>query len=125
MTSTQSTPTYWKTDIEDLLALASDVAIAPKVRARSMSASEAAHALVGVVSFVTAKYGKDRMQRACADLARQKDWKLITTSSNENALIACVVHGLRELAGETNVRAALSFWAVENDPCVWQMLLSA
>ena len=38
------------------------------------------------------------------------------------ALIASVARPLRNLCGENNLRAALSFWATEDDPGVWNQI---
>ncbi len=130
MTTTQN----WKAhDVDDLLARATDVMAAPSVRRGRISASEAAHALAGIASYIQRTSSLEAMQAACAALARHDDaWatSLRTLPSSNGTvdqavlLLAVVCRGLMEIAGTENVRAALAFWATETDPAVWQRLFA-
>lgn len=128
---THDTAPYWKEDIEDLLARAHDVIVAPPARNDRLTAREAAYALAGVMSWIHHVSGVDVMQRAAASVARHDAaWKSDLARlphdggrvDKDVALIATVARGLLDLAGETNLRSAMSFWATETDPSVWQSL---
>jgi len=120
---------HWKVDMDDLRARALDVAVSPSLRRGRISALEAAHCLAGVMSWVHRGSGLDAMQRAAAELVRHEAaWgskfsRLPTladgTVDRDVALIAVLCRGLIELAGADHLRAALSFWAVEQDPAEW------
>lgn len=126
-------------DRDDLLALAADVMTSPIATAHPpVSAREAARALVGVVGWVVRRYGVLAMQRAMADLARHDlAWKTAFRSlptngtgrtgriDEELALIASVASGLLPLLGAAPMRAAVAFWATEQDPAIWQSVAAA
>lgn len=123
----------WKEEVDDLLALASDVVVSPQVRTGLLNAAEAAHALSGAMSWVQRSYGVDRMQRAAATLARfAPAWssslgRLPSTNGKveiEIALLAVVARSILDLAGPANLRAALAFWATESDVHVWRSLVA-
>lgn len=67
------------------------------------------------------------MQRACADLARHNAaWATslgdlprgIDGRTREVWFLAAAARGVLEVAGVANTRAALAFWATEDDPAV-------
>lgn len=120
-------------DLEDLRARAIDVATSPSVRRGQLSAAEAAHCLVGVMSWIQRTNSVGRMQEICADLARFEDaWtsgfgKLPAVDGYVDAnmaLLATVCRGVIELAGAMNLRAAVSFWATVSDPAEWRKLFA-
>lgn len=136
-------PMNWKSNAEDLRSRASrvtDPLVAIQIAAKRasgeqdarISARAAAKVLAGIVSLVSRNHGIDVMQRACAILARH-DATWISGFANlpiENGavpepvqLIAVVARGILPLAGADNVRAALSFWATEDDPGVWSSVV--
>lgn len=125
-------PAHWKTAIDDLRDRARAVMAAPAADTGSMSSRTAAACLVGIVGLVSRRWSVDVMQRACADLVRhQMSW---ATSfgvlpalhdgmiAEPTQLIAVVARSLLPIAGAENLRAALAFWASEDDPAVWQTL---
>jgi hypothetical protein len=122
--------THWKTDIADLRARAQAVMTSSSETATSARA--AAQVLSGIVGLVVRRFGIDVMQRTCADLVRHDAaWRTKLGSlpagmdgriSEATQLIAVVGRGLFPLAGADNVRAAMSFWASEDDPAVWNQV---
>lgn len=118
----------WKHSIDDLRTRAAAVT-ASNDAGETVSARQAAAILSGICGLVTRRWGLDVMQRACADLARLEpmDFSLLPTGHNgavleQLSLIASVARSIRPLAGEGNLRAALSFWATEEDPAVWNQI---
>lgn len=121
------TMTDWKHHIPDLLSRAQAVS---QGQIEPMSARSAACALLGVMNLISQRFGVDLMQRACADLVRcEASWatKLGTLPRGEDgrvpepvAMLAVGARGMLPLAGPVNLRAALSFWASENNHAVWQ-----
>lgn len=123
--------THWKHDIEDLRSRAQAVMTAVP-ESGSMSARTAAAVLAGVASFISRKWTVELMQRTCADLVRYDDaWRTsfgilpagvdgFVTEATQ--LVAVVARGLLPLAGAENLRAALAFWASEDDPAVWNQV---
>lgn len=116
---------YWRDSIDDLRNRAQMVA-APS--SQSLSARTAARCLSGVVSVMTRRWSVDLMQRTCAELVRHDEaWATqLGRLPHENGLVseamqllAAIARGILPLAGEDNLRAALSFWATETDPRVW------
>lgn len=90
-----------------------------------VSARQAAAILSGICRLVAMRFGVDAMQCACADLAQltPMDFSLLPTAYDgrmpeQLSLIASVARSVRQIAGEETLRAALSFWATENDPAV-------
>ena len=119
---------YWKDKVDDLRTRAESV-ICASSEAPTMSARTAARCLSGICGLISRRWTVDDMQRTCAELARhERAW---STSFGDlphkngvvceaTQLLSCVARGLLPLAGVDGVRAALSFWAVETDPAVWQ-----
>jgi hypothetical protein len=118
---------HWKTDIDDLRGQAQSVLTAPATGSGTVSARTAAACMAGIVSLVSRRFSVDVMQRACADLVRHAGWdtNLQTLAGHDGVvteplqLIAVVARSLLPLAGPDNLRAALAFWASEDDPAVW------
>lgn len=125
----------WKTQIADLQsrALAVKQGTCAPITARS-----AASCLYGIVSLLSARWGSDVVQRACADLARSEAaWvggagclPLGALPRGHDgvvpepiAAIAACARGILPLAGADNVRAAVAFWASEDDRTVWQSVV--
>lgn len=131
--------TYRKNDeMDDLLALGADVlASAPASQRPSMTAREAARALVGVVGWLSKRRGVLEMQETMASLARTAGaWAperpfcvLPTTTSGlvaeDVALVASVCSGLAPLFGLRVLRSAVAFWATETDPAIWRDVAAA
>lgn len=121
--------THWKTDITDLRNRA--LACFEPRTAERMSARAAAACLSGIVGHVVRKTSLEEAQRTCAELARTEiTWR---TSfgvlphdnghvSEATQLVATVARSLLPLTGADHLRAALSFWACESDPRIWQSL---
>lgn len=117
---------HWKNTIDDLRSRAMAVSTAPADT--SMSARTAAACLSGIVGLISRRWTSDVMQRACAELVRHEPtW---TSSfgrmplengfvSEPVQLLAVVARSLLPIAGAENLRAALSFWASEDDPAAW------
>ena len=119
--------THWKTTIDDLRNCAEAVRTAPANC--GMSARTAAACLSGIIALVSRRFGVDVMQHTCAELVRcAQAWpELGYVPSNYDGrvsepvqLIAVVARSLLPIAGAENVRAALAFWASEDDPAIWQ-----
>lgn len=123
---------HWKDDIADLKNRAAAVMAAPEGSER-MSARTAAAVLAGICGLISRRWTTDHMQRTCAELARfEPTWassfgrlptdaqtRLVTEATQ---LLAAVARAVLPLAGADNLRAALSFWASENDPSVWTQI---
>lgn len=119
--------THWKNEVADLRCRAADVTSGADSR---MSARTVARCLYGVISHVERMSSKDTMQRACAELVRcDAAWAtrfrmlprgLVGDVEQAVQLIVVVARGMLEVAGVDAMRAALSFWATEEDPAVWQ-----
>lgn len=127
------TQTFHKHDErDDLLAMASDVFTSPASPVLSMTARDAAKALVGVAGWISRRVGVDGMQERMGLLARHgKAWSSdfsdlptgIDGRVDEHVLlIAVVASGILPLAGAARVRAAMAFWATERDASVWQQV---
>lgn len=131
MTDSLDTAPFWLEEVDDLLARASDVSAAPPVRRNQLTASEAAHALSGVMSWIQRAIGANPMREIAAKLAR---YDAAWTSSMGRlphvggvvdphlAMMAVVARSLLDLAGADNLRSAVAFWATETDPCIWRSL---
>lgn len=120
---------YWKHTIDDLRSQAAAVIAAPAADGGSVSARQAAAILAGICGFVARRSSVDAMQQACATLARMKvmDFGKLPTGfdgrvAEEISLIASVARSVRSLAGDDAVRAALAFWASEDDPAIWNQV---
>lgn len=119
---------HWNVETTDLRTLAASVLHAD-VASPQMSARTAARCLSGIVNLVAQRWGVPVMQKACADLVRYEPaWSSsFGQLPNEGTgyvpepvqLVAVVARGILTLAGADRMRAALSFWASENDPAVW------
>lgn len=120
---------HWKNNAGDLRDRAHRVTTMAASSSYPTSARQAAKVLLGIVRHVAATWSKDIMQRACAALARHEaSWASVPLAKLplENGavpeplkLIALVARGLLPMAGADNVRDALSFWAIEDDPATW------
>ncbi len=121
----------WRRDVPGLRALALDVD--DRSPAERLSARTAAQALFGAIGLASARHGVAAMQTACADLVgcdaawASKFGNLPRDHtghvSEAMSLIACMARGLLPLAGADRLRAALAFWATENDPAVWRRMV--
>ena len=124
---------HWRHDLSDLRSRASLVMTAPDhTGVGKLSARTAAAVLAGIVGLVSRKWSTDVMQETCAELVRH-DAAWITSFGSlppgvdgsvteATQLVAVVARGLLPLAGAENLRAALAFWASENDPAVWNQI---
>jgi hypothetical protein len=124
----QTTGPYWRDEITDLRNQAAAVLVAPVSDGR-VSARQAAAILSGICSLVSRRWTVDTMQRACAALARMKPFTFAVLPADVNGvpsdpvqLVAVVARSILPMAGEANLRAALAFWASEEDPAVWQIV---
>jgi hypothetical protein len=124
-----TTTLYWKDDVSDLKARALPVLEQPV--GERMSARAAAQVLSGIFGHVSRKWTVDVAQKACADLVRcEPAWassfgRLPNVNGyvrDEIALIATVARALLPLTGADHLRAALAFWAYEDDPSAWQRI---
>lgn len=122
---------YWKDEIDDLRSRAVNVTATPAT-AEKLSARTCARCLMGVVSLISRRWTSDIMQKTCAELVRCEDaWatkfgKMPMVNglvSEPTQLIAVVARSLLPIAGADNVRAALSFWATEDDVGVWTSVI--
>lgn len=111
----------------DMQALAQTV-IAPAAP-QSLSARTAARCLMGVVRMISLTYGDAVMRSTCSDLVQHApawDSSLARLPNTDGkvtdamTMLAVISRGLLPLTGAANLRAALSFWAVEEDPRIWQ-----
>lgn len=132
-TATAGTERHWKTDIADLKSRAADVHVQPHASDR-MSARAAAACLQGIFGLVTRRWNLEIAQRTCAELVRyEPSWESSFGQlpdqngyvSEPTQLIAAVARSLLPICGTARLRAALSFWASEDDPAVWQSLSAA
>jgi hypothetical protein len=124
---------YWKDEINDLRARASVVTAGPAALER-LSARTCARCLMGVISLISRRWTTDMMQRTCAELVRfDAAWgssfgrlpiDASGTPSEPMQLLAVVARSLLPLAGADNVRAALSFWATEDDVGAWTSVVA-
>jgi hypothetical protein len=123
----------WKNEIADIRHLArlvSDVSTD-----QQMSARGAACCMYGAVCLVAERHGVDAMQRSCADIVRcDAAWSsnfgtlpraMDGTVPETIRIIAILARGVIPLAGADRTRAALAFWAAEDDPAVWQRVTAA
>lgn len=95
-----------------------------------ISAPAVARCLWGVMSLVSRQHSMAAVQTACADLVRaDASWAVqlavLPTGPDERVhpaleQIAVVARGLLALCDVETMRAALAFWAVEEDPREWQ-----
>lgn len=97
-----------------------EVRLSPRAVARCLS---------GVVTLVCRTSTVYAMQRACAELVRDEQaWQsglavLPRVNGRVDPVleqIAVVARGILPSAGEEAMKSALSFWATESDPAVWQ-----
>jgi hypothetical protein len=101
---------------------------------QSLSARTAARCLLGVASLIARTWDNEVMRRTFADLVRyDAAWesnfgRLPSVNghvSEPMRMLATVARGFLPLAGVENMRAALSFWATEDDPRIWQSVTDA
>jgi len=119
-------------DLEDLRHRAAPVT-EPCPKRQRLDARGAASALSGVVRLVSIQHGHAAMQRACAKLAQWSElpelgrsWCTAKIASDQAvAVLAAVADGVAVVAGYSNTRAALAFWACETDPAVWRDIAAA
>jgi len=130
--------TFRKNDeLEELLAMSSDVATSPPVICRAATAREAARALVGLVGWISQRSGAQAMQAAMVALASHNEaWDpsrgplfrslpAVNGQTDVNvAMIATILSGLVPQFGVRALRSACAFWATEADPAVWQAVAS-
>lgn len=119
--------TKWKNEAGDLRALARSVYDQPADQVR-MSPRAAAAIMLGIVRMVVERFGQDVMQRSCADLARhQLAWssKMGALPRDDSGrtpepilLLAAAARGIATVAGTEAARAAVAFWACEDDSLV-------
>ena len=116
----------------DLKALA--LAVTTPNAPQALSARTAARCLLGVVSLIARQWDADTMRATCAELVRHEPaWqssfgRLPMTNghvSDPMRMLSVIARGILPLAGVENLRAALSFWATEEDPCIWQSVTEA
>lgn len=121
---------------EDLCALASDVLTSGPCNHAQGTARDAARSLAGVVSWIANRGGAIRMQEALACLVRhQAAWEAPFMRSlpaqpsgfvdEHVALLAVVVSTWLHSHRPQDLRAAMAWWATENDPAAWQAVLSS
>lgn len=129
MTAHQLSDQHWKRDSQDLRVLAATATMTDGVRSSpQLSARATVVCLFGVIHMVSTMFGVDAMQRACADLVRcPVAWssmlaRLPHGAGSAATVIAHMARGVVTLSGTANMRAALSFWATEDDPAVWQRI---
>lgn len=131
--SVAATNTYWKDDITDLKSRAQAVLTAPATK-DLVSPRAAAACLSGIVGLVSRRFSLDVAQRTCAELVRsERSWETSFGAlphqngyySEATQLIACVARSLLPICGAANLRAALAFWASEDDVSVWQNVAAA
>lgn len=125
---------YWKDNIADLRIRAAIVTMVDGAPASStkMSARTAAAVLSGICGLVSRRWTVDQMQRTCAELVRYEPaWASSfgrlpavhgAAPTEPTQLIAVVARSLLPLSGDANLRAALAFWASEDDPAAWSQL---
>lgn len=99
-----------------------------------ISARAAARCLSGVMSLVARQASVLEMQRACALLVRTPEvwssrFSVLPKETDGRVAwavehIAVVARGILASSGDDSMRAALSFWAIENDPAEWQKIAS-
>lgn len=100
---------------------------------QSLSPRSAARLLFGAIGLAAARHGIRSMQAACAELVGCTEaWatKFGTLPrgvdgcvSEPMALIAGMARGILPMAGADHLRAALAFWACEQDPAVWRAMV--
>lgn len=120
----------WRTDIEDLRALAHDVHT--QITPQAIHARSVAQCLSGVIGLATRRHSLSAVQASCALLARHtRTWETslgdLPRESDGRVselveMIAAVARGMYPMAGARTLRAALAFWACERDPAVWMSL---
>lgn len=121
--------THWKHAIDDLRGHAAAVVVPPTADESTVSARQAAAILSGICGLIARRWDVETMQRTCAEMARLEpiDFGRLPTQTDGTvaepmALLASVARSVRSIAGEGNLRAALSFWATEDDPAVWNQI---
>lgn len=97
-----------------------------------LTAFQAARSMLGIIGIMTEAFGADGMRAACAELARcdaawATQFRELPRDSNAQTLepsrfLARAARGLLLTAGAANLRAAISFWATERDPAVFQQV---
>lgn len=119
----------WKAEIVKLRDNAHAVIVhAPAPQ--GLGAREVARVLSGVTSVIARRHGVEAMQRACAELVLDPtaiaSGLAVLPRGLDGVLdpavemIGVVSRGLLHGSSTDAVRAALSFWACESDPSVWQ-----
>jgi len=73
--------------------------------------------LLSGTHFLTSAWGPPAMQAACARLAQGE---ITQTDELPISILSAAVRGLLLVFSVEHVRAALAFWASENDPAVWR-----
>jgi hypothetical protein len=118
---------HWKNDIPDVRSLATSVSpgFIARVPIGMLNANDTAAAIAGAMAYVATRFGFDAMQRSCVEIVRCKAaWSTsfgvmpideTGRTPEAIALIAGLCRGLLPMAGASNMKAALSFWACESD----------
>lgn len=128
------TTNNWKADIPDEVRNLAQQVIAALATAPppTLSARGAAICMMGVFRLAVSTYGIEDAQRACVDLVRHRaawasrfgnlprggDGSVPTPV----AMLAIGVRGIMAIAGPDNLRAAMAFWACEEDTAALQRL---
>lgn len=123
----------WKTEIARLRETARPV-LAPPPNP-GMGAREVARVLSGVAGSLARTHGVEAMQTVCAQLALdpavfQSKFSTLPVGPDGKVdpkveMVAMICRGLLMAASTDAVRAALSFWASEQDTAVWQSVVLA
>ena len=117
----------------ELLSLAADVTTSVASPACQRSARDAARALVGIAGWLTRAKSLPAMQKAMGELAAYAPaWDPtaplralpVVHGRVDEAVVAlaAVSSSLVPFFGAKSLRAAMAFWATENDASVWQAM---
>jgi hypothetical protein len=124
----------WKLEIANLRSRAEAVYTSSPARV-GFGAREVARILSGVAHTCARRFGTERMQRACAVLVLdERVWSscLAVIPREEDGTIdpaiemfVVIGRGVMGAASLDTLSSALSFWASESDPTVWQEIAQA
>lgn len=129
------TALYWKDQIADLKDRAALVMAQPASLPGLMTARTAAAVLSGICGLIGRRWTVDEMQKTCAELVRYEPaWATsfgrlpadrAGVVSEPTQLLAVVARSILPLSGPDHLRAALAFWASEDDPATWNQIVAA